>query len=82
MLRTEVYDKEEKKKAIIISISEYNNNHLGSLDFCRKNGQEMHKLSKWAGSDSNQRPPPCQGGILTRLDHRPYVYDLKLFTMT
>ena len=57
MLRTEVYDKEEKKKAIIISISEYNNNHLGSLDFCRKNGQEMHKLSKWAGSDSNQRPP-------------------------
>jgi hypothetical protein len=25
----------------------------------------------WAGSDSNQRPPPCQGGILTRLDHRP-----------
>lgn len=26
----------------------------------------------WAGSDSNQRPPPCQGGILTRLDHRPY----------
>jgi hypothetical protein len=27
--------------------------------------------AKWAGSDSNQRPPPCQGGILTRLDHRP-----------
>jgi hypothetical protein len=28
-------------------------------------------LLQWAGSDSNQRPPPCQGGILTRLDHRP-----------
>ncbi len=28
-------------------------------------------ISIWAGSDSNQRPPPCQGGILTRLDHRP-----------
>ena len=28
-------------------------------------------ISEWAGSDSNQRPPPCQGGILTRLDHRP-----------
>jgi hypothetical protein len=27
--------------------------------------------ANWAGSDSNQRPPPCQGGILTRLDHRP-----------
>jgi hypothetical protein len=26
---------------------------------------------EWAESDSNQRPPPCQGGILTRLDHRP-----------
>jgi hypothetical protein len=25
----------------------------------------------WAGSDSDQRPPPRQGGILTRLDHRP-----------
>jgi hypothetical protein len=29
--------------------------------------------AKWAGSDSNQRPPPCQGGILTKLDHRPLV---------
>jgi hypothetical protein len=31
------------------------------------------KEKKWAGSELNQRPPPCQGGILTRLDHRPYV---------
>ena len=33
----------------------------------------LNKASRleWAGSDSNQRPPPCQGGILTRLDHRP-----------
>jgi hypothetical protein len=31
------------------------------------------KDPKWAGSDSNQRPPPCQGGILTRLDHRPFI---------
>ncbi len=30
---------------------------------------------EWAGSDSNQRPPPCQGGILTRLDHRPLYYN-------
>ena len=26
----------------------------------------------WAGRDLNPRPPPCQGGILTKLDHRPY----------
>jgi hypothetical protein len=28
-----------------------------------------------AGSlpNSGSRPPPCQGGILTRLDHRPYI---------
>ncbi len=32
-------------------------------------------ISEWAGSDSNQRPPPCQGGILTRLDHRPLYYN-------
>ena len=32
---------------------------------------EKHAKFIWAGSDSNQRPPPCQGGILTRLDHRP-----------
>ena len=29
--------------------------------------------TKWAGSDLNQRPPPCQGGILTKLDHRPHI---------
>jgi hypothetical protein len=29
--------------------------------------------TKWAGSDLNQRPPPCQGGILTKLDHRPVI---------
>jgi hypothetical protein len=31
------------------------------------------KNTKWAGSDLNQRPPPCQGGILTKLDHRPHI---------
>jgi hypothetical protein len=25
----------------------------------------------WAGRDLNPRTPPCQGGILTKLDHRP-----------
>ena len=28
---------------------------------------------EWAGRDLNPRPPPCQGGILTKLDHRPFV---------
>jgi hypothetical protein len=27
----------------------------------------------WAGRDLNPRFPPCQGGVLTRLDHRPAV---------
>jgi hypothetical protein len=26
---------------------------------------------EWAGRDLNPRTPPCQGGILTKLDHRP-----------
>ena len=38
------------------------------------------KNAKWAGSDSNQRPPPCQGGILTRLDHRPFIL-IFIFTL-
>jgi hypothetical protein len=35
--------------------------------------ENKNKNAKWAGRDSNTRPPPCQGGILTRLDHRPFV---------
>ena len=27
---------------------------------------------EWAGRDLNPRTPPCQGGILTKLDHRPF----------
>jgi hypothetical protein len=34
--------------------------------------------AKWAGSDLNQRPPPCQGGILTKLDHRPLTQIIRL----
>ena len=34
---------------------------------------EIENKEKWAGSELNQRPPPCQGGILTRLDHRPNI---------
>ena len=28
---------------------------------------------KWVGADLNCRPPPCQGGVITRLDHQPGV---------
>jgi hypothetical protein len=35
--------------------------------------ENEEKEKKWAGQDLNSRSPPCQGGILTRLDHRPYV---------
>jgi hypothetical protein len=35
--------------------------------------EKKNKKEEWAGSDSNQRSPPCQGGILTRLDHRPDI---------
>ena len=35
---------------------------------------ERERKEEWAESDSNQRPPPCQGGILTRLDHRPHIH--------
>jgi hypothetical protein len=45
-------------------------------DAANRNQKEINvktSLSKWAGSDLNQRTPPCQGGILTKLDHRPLV---------
>jgi hypothetical protein len=29
-------------------------------------------IQVWAGRDLNPRTPPCQGGILTKLDHRPF----------
>ena len=46
-----------------------------SLEISDEHGGEDKRLDKkkWAGSDSNQRSPPCQGGILTRLDHRPDI---------
>jgi hypothetical protein len=31
----------------------------------------------WAGRDLNPRTPPCQGGILTKLDHRPVYIHVK-----
>ena len=37
------------------------------------NERREEEKEKWAGSELNQRPPPCQGGILTRLDHRPNI---------
>ena len=33
----------------------------------------------WAGGESNSRSPPCQGGIITRLDHRPYIHTKKIW---
>ena len=32
---------------------------------------ENNAQKEWAGRDLNPRTPPCQGGILTKLDHRP-----------
>jgi hypothetical protein len=49
---------------------EANQTHLAEI-IMKINGKTS--LSKWAGSDLNQRTPPCQGGILTKLDHRPLV---------
>jgi hypothetical protein len=40
--------------------------------------KDKRKEKKWAGGDSNSGPPPCQGGILTRLDHRPEVQSKNL----
>jgi hypothetical protein len=30
-------------------------------------------IVRWARPDSNRGPPPCQGGVLTRLDDEPYL---------
>ena len=35
---------------------------------------EFRVYNGWAGRDLNPRFPPCQGGVLTRLDHRPLNY--------
>ena len=28
-------------------------------------------VRKWVRADLNRRPPPCQGGVIARLDHEP-----------
>ena len=38
------------------------------------NDHEFRAYNGWAGRDLNPRFPPCQGGVLTRLDHRPLNY--------
>ena len=29
------------------------------------------RIREWVGANLNRRPPPCQGGVITRLDHQP-----------
>ena len=41
------------------------NNSISSLN------NEIPSQIWWAERDLNPRTPPCQGGILTKLDHRP-----------
>lgn len=43
----------------------------------------MFSQKKWAGADSNRRPPLCESGVLTELDDRPDAQSLhaKLKTM-
>ena len=49
-------EKEQRRKAIIISVTDYSNN-LQPLEFCRKDGEEMYELLKSLGyqiSDSHK----------------------------
>ena len=38
-----------------------------------KNEGKVKEKRKWADRELNSGSPPCQGGILTRLDHRPNI---------
>ena len=61
-----------------INITKYSPNPSSNKSISHENPKKSNVnglISEWAGSDSNQRPPPCQGGILTRLDHRPLYYN-------
>ena len=33
-----------RKKALIISVSDYNDNKLQSLDFCKNDGEQMYQV--------------------------------------
>ena len=38
-----------KKKALIISVSNYDNKNIHQLDFCKNNGERMYHLLKTLG---------------------------------
>ena len=44
-----------------------------------EHNDDDNNKKKWAGRDSDSRSPPCQGGIITRLDHRPYIHTKKIW---
>ena len=41
----------ERKKGLVISVSEYDNHNLHRLDFCKNDGDEIHKILKSQGYD-------------------------------
>ncbi len=43
----------------------------GQVVNAKENGREASG-NWWARGDLNPGPPPCQGGVLTRLDDGPY----------
>ncbi len=54
------------------SLLEWDDERAAEFAAAEKN-KKKKKEKKWAGGDLNSGPPPCQGGILTRLDHRPDI---------
>ena len=47
-------------------------------DFARERTQRATVAKGgWVGADLNRRLPPCEGGIITSLDHRPRVHDFR-----
>ena len=44
MLGDTISEVNERKKALIIAVSNYDTESLGSLDFCRNDGEKMYDL--------------------------------------
>ncbi len=65
---------EKRKKVTTIQISKELREQLKLLGRKGETYEDIiHRLLDfwWARGDSNPGPPPCQGGVITSLDHGP-----------
>ena len=75
MERSSVSDSPRRTGFIIRSNSTGESKRSGGMDHAGASTKVatvgIEGVKKWVRADLNCRPPPCQGGVITSLDHEP-----------